>query len=163
MCQSGWGQGGLQCVRVGGGREVSSVSEWGQGGLTEKVTFQQSPGGKGTRSVLRRGYKGRGRGTQPEGVTAGVGGCQQGPAGLGRVWLQLGRLNSVHGLWLGHHHCLGGLWTDAAAFLLLSSPLPCFGQGASALAPGLSQHFPWRLLPESLPCLAPTLVPPSLG
>ena len=94
-----------------------SVSEWGQGGLNEKVTFQQSPGGKGTPSVPRRGNKGRGQGTQLDGVTARVGGCQQGPAGLGRVWLQLGGLNSVRGLRPGHHHCLGGLWTDTAAAL----------------------------------------------
>ena len=52
-----------------------------------------------------------------------------------------------------------GLWTDAAAFLVLSSPLPCFGQGASALAPGPTQHCPWRLLPESLPCLPSSLLP----
>lgn len=154
-----------------------SVSEWGQGGLTGKVTFQQSPGGKGTRSVPRRGNKGRGQGAQPERVTAGVGGCQQGPVGLGRVWLQLGGLNSVRGLGPGHHHCLGGLWTDAAA---ASGPLDrcsCFSspQQPSALlwsggfspCPRAFSAFSLEASPRkpALPptCLAATLAPPSLG
>ena len=49
---------------------------------------------------------------QLDGATSGTTGwgwgCQEGPAGgLGRVWLQFGGLNSVHGLRLDHSHCRG--------------------------------------------------------
>ena len=145
------------------------MSEWGQGGCPEKVTFQQSLEGEGMWSVLRRGdSKCQGQGTAGWGDIGGRGwgGLPGGPSRrLGEGWASVWGFELSPWAAAGSWPLPGLVWgalTDNTPPQQLLCPAGLRGLlhlPPDLLSVALGRFFHGLLPPETLPCLPPAQHP----